>query len=94
LNLEPTRVTVDGRQMALFTSSTCKWSYPSVRRDTSVVDQHFQVKVEDPYRWLEDPDSEETKMFVAAQNAVSEPYLASCTARDKFHARRVTLLNH
>ena len=74
--------------MAL-SSSCSKWNYPSVRRDPSVVDDHFGTRVEDPYRWLEDPDSEETQAFVASQNTISEPYLAKCTARDKFHARRV-----
>ena len=66
-----------------------KWTYPSVRRDDSVTENHFGRDVADPYRWLEDPDSEETRAFVAAQNSVSQPYLAACEVRDKFKERCV-----
>ncbi|CDJ27325.1 uncharacterized protein EMH_0030780 [Eimeria mitis] len=49
-------------------------SYPQARRGQEVED-HFGTSVADPYRWLEDPESEETKAFVAAENEVSEKYL-------------------
>ena len=54
--------------------------YPPVRRDDTSTVLHG-VTVADPYRYLEDPDADRTRAFVAAQNALSEPYLADLPAR-------------
>lgn len=40
----------------------------------------FQVA--DPYRWLEDPDSDETRRYVEAENLVARPYLEN---NDQWH---------
>jgi len=58
-------------------------AYPSVRRD-STVDTLHGVSVADPYRWLEDPDSPETRQFVEAQNQLTEDQLAKCGTRSDF----------
>jgi prolyl oligopeptidase len=62
------------------------FTYPSARR-TDVVDDYHGTEVADPYRWLEDPDSEETRAFVRAQNEVTLPYLAALPGRDRLRNR-------
>nr|ACI03586.2 prolyl-endylpeptidase [Eurygaster integriceps] len=71
-----------------------KFQYPEARRDETIKETFFGIEVADPYRWLEDPDSEETKNFVDAQNSISEPYLKGCPARDKIKARLTQMLDY
>ncbi|WP_430593497.1 prolyl oligopeptidase family serine peptidase [Humidisolicoccus flavus] len=57
--------------------------FPEVRRSATVRNIHG-VETPDPYDWLEDADSPETAAFVAAQNAVSRPFLAALPHRAHF----------
>lgn len=59
----------------MFRFAECKIEYPKVRRDETVVDTYYGVNVQDPYRWLEDPDSEEVKQFITAQNKLTSDYV-------------------
>lgn len=46
-----------------------------------------RLQVADPYRWLEDPDLDETKEFVEQLNSVSRPFIASSPYREKLRKR-------
>jgi prolyl oligopeptidase len=56
---------------------------PESRRDDTVDVLHGH-EVADPYRWLEDPDSEETRAWVAAQNQASRAHLDGLDSRPWF----------
>ncbi|GAB6024282.1 hypothetical protein CHUAL_008975 [Chamberlinius hualienensis] len=71
-----------------------KMNYFSARRDDSVVDDYHGRKVNDPYRWLEDPDAEETKSFVEAQNKISLPYIDSYPHKEEIKTRLTELWNY
>jgi prolyl oligopeptidase len=67
--------------------------YPKARRSTHV-DTYHGTKVADPYRWLEDPDSAETKAWVEAQNKLTNAYLAKIPQRAALKARLTELWNY
>lgn len=69
------------------------FKYPTFPKG-STVDDYFGHKVPDPYRWLEDPVSEQTKEFIEAQNGLTFPYLKSCPNREKINKRLTDLWNH
>jgi prolyl oligopeptidase len=56
--------------------------YPDTRK-AEQVDDFFGTKVPDPYRWLEDPDSAETRAWVEAQNSLTFSYLDGIAERDR-----------
>ncbi|XP_015792125.1 prolyl endopeptidase isoform X2 [Tetranychus urticae] len=77
-------------------SSTNKmvFNYPKARRDESVIETLHGIQVKDPYRWLEDPESEETKNFVHEQNKIFQAYIAKCDVKDKINERLKDLMDY
>ncbi|NES83417.1 MAG: S9 family peptidase [Moorea sp. SIO2B7] len=68
-------------------------NYPKSRKADQVDDYHGTL-VADPYRWLEDPDSEETKAWVEAQNQVTFGYLSEIPTRETLKQRITKLWNY
>jgi prolyl oligopeptidase len=61
-------------------------SYPPSRMGSDVDDYHGE-QVPDPYRWLETTSDPETARWVAAQNEVTESFLAAVPARESIRAQ-------
>jgi prolyl oligopeptidase len=74
----------------LLAAATRRLEYPKTRR-VDVVDDYFGTKVQDPYRWLEDDNSPETKAWVEAENAVTYGWLEQVEGREAIK-RRLTKL--
>ena len=68
-------------------------TYPKTRT-VDHVDELHGVKVADPYRWLEDMESEETAKWVEAQNKVTFAYLKEIPSRKKINDRITKLWDY
>jgi prolyl oligopeptidase len=68
-------------------------AYPPTAKG-EVVDDYHGTKVADPYRWMESLDSPEVARWVAAQNAVTNPYLAALPRRAGLRDRLTALWNY
>ncbi len=78
--------------LAIITSCTMQQKkivpapYP-VANKTDQTDDYFGTKVADPYRWLEDDNSQETAEWVKAENEVTFGYLSQIPFREKIKER-------
>jgi prolyl oligopeptidase len=80
--------------MSLTTSSFAqKIEYPTTRKIEQIDDYHG-TKIADPYRWLEDDNSAETKAWVEAQNKVTFAYLNQIPEREQIKRRLTELWNY
>lgn len=70
-----------------------KWNYPQPRRSDQVDDFHG-VKVADPYRWMEDTDSPETRAWIDAENKITFDYLSTIPQREAIKKRLTELWNY
>src|SRR5690606_33798654 len=65
--------------------------YPPARRQDIVEDIHGH-RVADPYRWLEDADSEATKEWLAAQDRLFHKFVDALPGREALRRRLAELL--
>lgn len=68
-------------------------AYP-VTKTTGQTDNYHGTTVADPYRWLEDANSAETKERVTAQNKLTQAYLAQIPQRAVIRERLTKLWNY
>ncbi len=83
---------VCGQSAVTSMSNTRKPTYPAARKSDQMDDFHG-TKVADPYRWLEDLDSAETKAWVEAENKLTFDYLNQIPERAAIKARLTKLWN-
>lgn len=82
----------------LFVFSNCKspevkLHYPETKKVTQT-DNYFGINVSDPYRWLENDTSAETKEWVKTEQNYTENYLSKIPFREKIKKRYKELLNY
>lgn len=59
-----------------------------------IIDNFHGTLVEDPYRWLEDPNSKNTRQWVDEQNKRTEDYLNSFSSKKDIEKQLSTLTNY
>jgi prolyl oligopeptidase len=69
------------------------YKYPEARK-ADVSDNFHGTIVKDPYRWMEDPEADETTRWVAAQNELTFGFIRSEPSRAAIEARLTELWNY
>ncbi|MCF8359676.1 MAG: prolyl oligopeptidase family serine peptidase [Prolixibacteraceae bacterium] len=77
----------------LYSCTSETMNYPETKKEP-VTDTFYNVAVEDPYRWIEDDNADETAEWVKAQNEVTFGYLNKLPGREKINSRLTELWNY
>ena len=78
---------------AVLAQNSKMFNYPQARK-VDQVDDYNGVKVADPYRWLENPDSPDARTWIDAENKVTFDYLAKIPQRETIKKRLTELWNY
>ncbi|MBA65106.1 MAG: S9 family peptidase [Candidatus Marinimicrobia bacterium] len=70
-----------------------KIKYPITPKEV-IADQYFDTTIVDPYRWLEDDYSKQTKFWVDKQNAFTDRYLRKIPFRNKIEKKLKEIWDH
>ncbi len=70
-----------------------QYKYPETKKETQL-DNYFGTTVADPYRWLEDDNSEATRNWVTEQNKVTFGYLDKIPYRKQWLTRLEEINNY
>jgi prolyl oligopeptidase len=73
-------------------SASTSLVYPPARRGDQV-DVYHGIAVADPYRWMEQIDSAETRAWIEAEDRLTQAYLGEIPGRDGIARRLTKLLN-
>ncbi len=68
-------------------------TYPHARQEDFVEEIHG-VQIPDPYRWMEDLDSDEIRQWIEAQNKITFDFLDRSPLRKKIQSRMTELWNY
>lgn len=74
-------------------SSFSQLKYP-VTKKTDQIDDYHGITIADPYRWLENDTSHETKSWVKEENAVTEAYFNQIPYRNELKKRIEIVANY
>ena len=79
--------------MSVTSLSFSQIKYPETKK-VDQEDNYFGTIVKDPYRWLEDDNSDETKGWVKEENKVTEDYLSKIPFREKVKSKLTEMWNY
>ena len=79
--------------MTITTNTFSQIKYPDTKK-VNQEDNYFGTVIKDPYRWLEDDNSAETKDWVKEENAVTERYLSQIPFRQKVKDELKSMWNY
>ncbi len=72
---------------------TENYKYPEAKK-VDHIDEYFGKKISDPYRWLEDTNSDDTKKWVSEEVNFTEEYLSNISFRKDIKKRLTKLWNY
>ncbi len=83
-------------RVLIFTSVACAASFnaqaPPRSMQRPVTESFHGIMITDPYRWLEDQGSANTRAWIAAQQKYTKSYMASLSGRDEVRAQLAKLM--